>query len=162
MSRPVGERQHSATSQPCTGQGGLLPRGGQLMVTWQRNRALKICNPQDDGQEGTKHKMKQKTSSKTGEEHSLFSDYSSPDQLGSGWGIVPHSKRITALVPVPAGGAREATYPCFSSSLPRPLKINLQRDRDGKRGGETSVCGCLSHTPYLGTRPDQACALTGN
>ena len=31
------------------------------------------------------------------------------------------------------------------------------------RGRETSMCGCLSHTPLLGTWPaTQACALTGN
>ena len=32
-----------------------------------------------------------------------------------------------------------------------------------KRGRETSMCGCLSRVPLLGTRPTtQACALTGN
>ena len=32
-----------------------------------------------------------------------------------------------------------------------------------KTGRETSMCGCLSHTPPLGTQPaTQACALTGN
>ena len=32
-----------------------------------------------------------------------------------------------------------------------------------KRGRETSMCGCLSHTPLLRTWPaTQACALTGN
>ena len=35
--------------------------------------------------------------------------------------------------------------------------------RGRKKGGETSMCGCLSHAPPLGTWPStQACALTGN
>ena len=153
MSRPVGKRQHSATSQPCTGQGGLSPRGGQLMVTWQRNRALKIRNPQDDGQEGTKHKMKQKTSSKTGEEHSRISDYSSPDQLGSGWGIVPHSKRITALVPVPSWGSTRGNLSMFLF-LSSPPSENKLAERQGrkKRGRNISVWLPLTH-PLPGDTP---------
>ena len=39
----------------------------------------------------------------------------------------------------------------------------LERKGGRKRGRETSVCGCLLHTPPLGTWPAaQACALTGN
>ena len=42
------------------------------------------------------------------------------------------------------------------------LFIFSQRGREGKRGRETSMCGCLSR-PLLGTWPTaQACALTGN
>ena len=39
----------------------------------------------------------------------------------------------------------------------------LERGQGRERGRETSMCGCLSHAPYLGTWPaTQSCALTGN
>ena len=39
----------------------------------------------------------------------------------------------------------------------------LERGEEREKGRETSMCGCLSHTPPLGTWPaTQACALTGN
>ena len=41
--------------------------------------------------------------------------------------------------------------------------IFRERGREGERGRETSMCGCLSHAPNWGTRSaTQACALTGN
>ena len=45
------------------------------------------------------------------------------------------------------------------------LFIYFEREGKGgrKRGRETSMCGCLSRTPLLGTWPNtQACALTRN
>ena len=43
------------------------------------------------------------------------------------------------------------------------LFIFRERGREGERGRETSMCGCLSRAPSLGTWPaTQACALTGN
>ena len=43
------------------------------------------------------------------------------------------------------------------------LFIFREGKRGRKRGRETSMCGCLSHIPLLGTWPaTQACALTGD
>ena len=45
------------------------------------------------------------------------------------------------------------------------IYLFIFRDRKGgrKRGRETSMCGCLSCTPYWGSwTATQACVLTGN
>ena len=65
------------------------------------------------------------------------------------------------------------THPRQSEKLLQPLLNALSflkilfifREGKGgrKRGRQTSMCGCLSHTPQTGTRPaTQACVLTEN
>ena len=60
---------------------------------------------------------------------------------------------------------KEVEESCMNPYMYAVLFIYLFLEGKGerKRGRETSVCGCLSKWPPLGTWPaTQACALTGN
>ena len=39
------------------------------------------------------------------------------------------------------------------------IYLFLERGREGKRGRETSMCGCLSRTHYWGPGPQPRCVL---
>ena len=75
---------------------------------------------------------------------------------------VPLDSTSSEPIPKDQGNSGLCAYFLVPYSL-KKKKIYLFVFRKRGREGETSMCGCLSHTPHWGTWPaTQACALTGN